>query len=98
MRDQGHVAECDLIPVVQYSVHFRDFIESMGRIAVLEVAPASCLDYRNVCVHDHVLGPGERLNLRAPRTMIPVRMADQQNLCIGKVEPEFFDAVPDQWY
>src|SRR6185437_719731 len=95
MRCQNRISQRHGITVVQHAVHFRCRIQHLLSISVCEIlVPARFHDW-NVRVHNHILRTGQSLDLRGAGVMVKVRMADQQDLYIAKLEAEFLHTSPN---
>src|SRR6516225_3137907 len=96
MGHQRRVSELHFVAVVKHSIHFRRLVEGAGRIAVTKIALAASFDLRHVGVHYHVVRTGQLLDERAPRAVVPMGMADQQDLDIVKMESQLLNALANQ--
>src|SRR4029077_6392398 len=68
-------------------------------IAELGSAPkidlSAVLDRGHVSIHHHVFGASQLLDGWAARAVIPMRVADQENLGVAEAKPQFFHARPN---
>jgi hypothetical protein len=78
----------NLIPVMQHVIHLRGFVEGRRIVAVLEVGLAARLDDRHVGVYDHVSRAGQLLDGVAGGVVVPVPVADEEDLDVGELEAE----------
>src|SRR4051794_26533929 len=63
----------------------------------MEVFSAARFDVMHVGIHHYVLGTRRRFHTRAPGTMVPVRMTDEEHLGIGELEAQLLHALADHW-
>ena len=95
VRDQHDVAELYLVPIVQYAIDAHRRVSHGRVVAVLEVGAAARFDHGDVSVHDHVARARELLQHGAAGVMIPVRVADQQDLHVAELEAQLGRCSPE---
>ena len=84
VRDERRAAERDGVAVVQHPV---DRVRLSARLHAFE--------RRHVLRHRHHLRAGQLLDERVAFLMIAVRMAAEQNLRVGELEPQLLDRLLD---
>jgi hypothetical protein len=96
VRDEDCTAKLHFVAIVQHAIDFGWRIKKFRTVAVLKIGLATGFDHGHVGVHDHVACAGQRLDLGAAGIVIPVRVADQQNLGVFEFESELFDTSLEQ--
>jgi len=96
VRNEHGAAKLHFVTIVQPAIDFGWWIKKLSTVAILKIGLATGFDHGHVGIHDHVTCSGQLLDLRAASIVIPVRVADQQNLCVFEFESELFDARLDQ--
>ncbi len=96
VRGENRAAEAHRVAVVQHAVDVSGR-ELHGMIrAVLKIGFAAGLDDRDVGIHDGIFGASEADDLGAAGAVVVVRMADEQNLDVFKVEAKGFNAFTNE--
>ncbi len=85
-----------MCPGVKHAIDFRGLVAGSRRFTVLKIALAAGLDLGHIRVHDHVFCSGQLLDRRASRAVVPMRVADEENLNVAELKSQFFDAVANQ--
>src|SRR5258706_16070000 len=98
MRDECRAPQFHFVAVVQHAIDFGGRIERWWLVAVLKVGLPARFNDRHVAVHDHVGCAGNRLDRGAATVVVPVRVTDEENPDIAKLESEFLDARPNDRY
>ena len=93
MRGKHRAAQPYFVAVVKNAIDFGRRIKILRLVPILEIGLASRFHYRDVAVHHHVLRPGELLDLLAAGVVVPMGMANEQDLHVGKAKAELLDAL-----
>ena len=88
VRSQLIAAQTHLIPIMQNPANRHSRISAAPRRGMF--------NSRHVRIHNHYLRTRHFFRFSQTRAMVPVRMADQQDLDIPKLETELFHAGLDQ--
>ncbi len=91
VRDEHCAAKLHLVAIVQDTIYLSRPIQKSGIVAVSKVTLAAGFHHANVRIHHHVHRAGLLFDHRAPGIVIPVRVADQKNLCVLELESELLD-------
>ena len=86
----------DFVAIVQRPVHLGGWEERIRGSAILEISPATRFDYRHIRVHHKVFGASHFFYPSAPRAVVAMGVADEQDLDVAEMEAELFDAVLDE--
>ena len=96
MGDEGRAAENHFIAIAKDAIDFGGRIKVGGIVAIVKIGAAAGFDDRDIASHDHVAGAGQFFDLGAAGIVVPMGVADEQNLNIGELEAEAFHARLDQ--
>jgi hypothetical protein len=96
VRGEDGVPEPDLVAIVEDAVHFCGLVEGSCGIAVLEIPLPAGFDFGHVRIHHHILRTSQLLDGSTTRAVIPMRVADQENLDVAEVKAQLFDTVSYQ--
>ena len=96
VRSECDAAEADGAAIVQNAIDVNGRIVLVGIGTVLEIGATARLDDGDVAVHDVILCAGELNDRSASRAVVVVRVADEENLDIAKVEAERFDTFANE--
>ena len=91
MSSKAHV-----VAVVQNTVNFRRLVLLVRVRAVLEISLTARFDDRNVLLHDEVFRSRHFFQRARPCAMVPMRMADEQNLDVAESKAKLLDAIADK--
>src|SRR5262249_38330765 len=93
VRDKRSATQGDLLAIVEHAIDFCRRIQILGDGAIVEVLFAAGFDDRDICVHHHVFRPGQLLDPCATSAVVKMRVADQKNFDVGKLEAQFLDTL-----
>src|ERR1051326_495568 len=93
MCNQHSISKPHLVSVMQYTVYFCRLVVGAIVSAVLKISLAAGLHNIHIPIHHVVLRAGQFFHKHTACTVVPVRMADEKNLCVAEVEPELLNAL-----
>ena len=98
MCHEHDVAQPHLVAVVQCAIDARGRVTHSRIAAVLKVCTPARFDDVGIALHHHVGCTRQLLHSRAASVVIPVRVADQQDLHVTELEAQPRHARLNLWY
>src|SRR6185369_5872247 len=96
MCNQHGISKSHFIAIVQDAVDFSWLVVGVSISPILKISLAAGLNNIDISIHHVIFRTGQFFHQRAAGAVVPVRMADEENLGVGEMKPEFLNALANQ--